>query len=139
MRGEGRKRYGFVQRTLNKERQRGKQLGVYVMRKKCQSILLKSTNWGHFYQGCQFHTSSNIGELQQQRRRRLQKRHLKVKSCFFKLYRAYSISFSSSNIGNLFQWSCILKDRTEVQGKKTKVVVLCSRFPQNMKLGIFTS
>ena len=50
-----------------------------------------------------------------------------MKSRFFKLYRAYSISFSSLNIGN-FGGSLILKDCIEVQGEKNKVVVLCSRF-----------
>ena len=48
----------------------------------------------------------------------------------YKLYRAYSISFNSSNIA-IFLWSWILK--------YCKVVVLCSRSPQNVKLGIFTS
>ena len=63
---------------------------------------------------------------------------LKVKSRCFKLYRVYSISFSSSNVGNCF-WSRILKDCNEVQEKKNKVVVLRSRSPQNVKLGIFTT
>ena len=49
-------------------------------------------------------------------------------SCF-KLYRAYSISFSSSNVGNFF-WSWILKDCIKVRKKKKKVVALCSRSPQ---------
>ena len=35
-------------------------------------------------------------------------------------------------------WSWMLKGRIEVQEKKTKVV-LCSRPPENVKLGIFTS
>ena len=39
----------------------------------------------------------------------------KVNSPCFKLYRAYSISFNSSNVG------------IKVQEKKKKVVVLCSR------------
>ena len=38
-----------------------------------------------------------------------------------KLYRAYSISFNSSNLGNFF-WSWILIDCIEVQQKKKKVV-----------------
>ena len=42
----------------------------------------------------------------------------------FKLYRSHSISFSSSNVGNLFG-SWILTDSIEVQEKKSKVVVLC--------------
>ena len=37
----------------------------------------------------------------------------------FKLYRAYSISFTSSNVGKCF-WSCILKDCIKVQEKKRK-------------------
>ena len=43
-----------------------------------------------------------------------------------KLYRAYSISFNSSDVGKCF-WSWILKDCIEVQEKKKKVAVLCSR------------
>ena len=45
-----------------------------------------------------------IVKRQRQPRRRLRKRHLKVNSRYFKLYRAYSIWFSSSNVGNFF-WS----------------------------------
>ena len=56
-------------------------------------------------------------ELKQQRRRRLQKRHLKS----FKLYGAYSISFSSSNFGKCF-WSWILMDCIKVQEKKRKLL-----------------
>ena len=56
----------------------------------------------------------------------------------FNLYRAYSISFNSSNVDYFF-WSSILKDRIKVHEKKKKVVALCSRPPQNVKLGIFTS
>ena len=52
----------------------------------------------------------------------------------FKLYRAYSKWFNSSNIG-----IGILKDCIEVQEKIKKVVVLSSCPPQNVKLGIFTS
>ena len=99
----------------------------------------------------QFPSRFNSRELKQQRQWRLRKRQLKgtVKSqkrgllllvqlpCF-KLYRAYSISFSSSNVGN-FLWSWILKDCMKVQERKNKVVFLCSRSPQNVKLGIFTS
>ena len=40
----------------------------------------------------------NTRELKNQRRRRLRKRHLKVNSRCFKFYRAYSISFNSSNL-----------------------------------------
>ena len=61
-----------------------------------------------------------------------------MKSRYFKIYRAYSISFNSSNVGN-FSSSRILKDFIEDQEKEKKVVVLCSRPPQNVKLGIFTS
>ena len=46
----------------------------------------------------------------------------KVNSRYFKLYRAYSISFNSSNDSEFF-WSWILKDCFKVQGKKNKVVV----------------
>ena len=49
-----------------------------------------------------------------------------MKSRFLKLYRAYSNSFNSSNVGKSF-WSWILKDCIKVQEKKKKVVVLCSR------------
>ena len=38
----------------------------------------------------------------------------------FKLYRAYSISFTSSNVGKCF-WSWILKDCIKVQEKKRKL------------------
>ena len=46
----------------------------------------------------------------------------KVNSRCFKLYRAYSISFSSSNLGIFFFWSWILKYCSKVQEKKKKVV-----------------
>ena len=46
----------------------------------------------------------------------------KVNSRCFKLYRAYSISFSSSNLG-IFFWSWILEYCSKVQEKKKKVVV----------------
>ena len=46
-----------------------------------------------------------------------------MKSRCFKLYRAYSLSFNSSKLGNFF-WSWILKDCIEVQKKKKKVVAL---------------
>ena len=36
-------------------------------------------------------------------------------------------------------WSCVLKDCIKVQEKKKKVVALCARPPQNVKLLIFTS
>ena len=52
----------------------------------------------------------------------------KVCSCWFKLYRAYSISLYSSDVGEFFL-SWILKDCIRVQEKKLKkrVVVWCSR------------
>ena len=48
-------------------------------------------------------------EFKQHGRRRLRKRHFQVNSRCFKLYRAYSISFNSSNVGDFF-WSWILRD-----------------------------
>ena len=61
------------------------------------------------------------------------------RSRWFKIFRAYCISFSSSYVGN-FLSSLILKDCIEVQKKKKKkFVVLCSRPQQKMKLGSFTS
>ena len=47
----------------------------------------------------------------------------------------YSISFNSANNGKFF-WSWIRKKCVEVQEKK--IVVLCSRPPQNVKIGSFT-
>ena len=73
-------------------------------------------------------------ELKQQRRRRLRKRRLRC----FKLYGAYSVSFTQSNVGKFF-WSWIPKDSIKVQEKKKKLVVLGSRLRQNVKLGTFTS
>ena len=63
-----------------------------------------------------------------------------VKSRFLKLYRAFALSFNSSNVAFFF-CSWILKDCIKVQEKKSKVVVLslCSRPPQNVKFGIFTT
>ena len=57
----------------------------------------------------------------------------------FKLYRAYSNSFNSSNVGKFF-WSWILKDCIKVQDFKEKesLCVLCSRPPHNVKLDTFT-
>ena len=49
-----------------------------------------------------------------------------MKSRCCKLYRAYSIPFNSSNLGNFFR-SSILKDCIDVQKENTKVVALCSR------------
>ena len=59
---------------------------------------------------------------------------LKVNSRCLKLYRVYSISFNSSNVGKLF-WRWILKGCTRVQEKKKEVVVFCSRPQQIVKLG----
>ena len=56
-----------------------------------------------------FHLSFIYKELKQQRRRQIRKRHLTVKWRWFKLYRAYSILFNSSN-GSKFLWSWILKN-----------------------------
>ena len=47
----------------------------------------------------------------------------------FKLYRTYSISFTSSNVGKCF-WSWILKDCIKVQEKKRK---FCLVFPSSTK------
>ena len=52
----------------------------------------------------------------------------KVKPHCFKLDRTYSMSFNSSNVGNIF-WTWVLKDCIEVQEKKRKVVALSSRPP----------
>ena len=51
-------------------------------------------------------------------------------SLCLKLFRAYSISFNSSNVGKFF-WSWILKDGIKVHEKKNKFVVLCYRPRQN--------
>ena len=61
----------------------------------------------------------------------------KVNLRCFKRYRAYSISFNSSNVGKFF-WSWILKDRIKVYEKKRKLVVSCSRPRQNVQLDTFT-
>ena len=50
---------------------------------------------------------------------------------YFKLFRAYSIAFSSLNVGESFG-SWIIKDSIEVQEKKKKVVVSSSRPPRNV-------
>ena len=59
----------------------------------------------------------------------------KWKSRCIKLYSACSASFNLSNVGSLF-WSRILKDCIEVQERRKKVVAVCSRPPQKVKLGI---
>ena len=78
------------------------------------------------------------GAFKQRRRRRLRKRHLKSE---FALHQTLSRLFHLVQFVKRwhFFWSWILKDCIEVQLKKSKVVVLCSRPPQNVKLGIFTS
>ena len=48
-----------------------------------------------------------------------------------KLYRAYSISFCSSHVGEFF-WSWILNGCIKVQEKEKKVIVLFSRPPQKL-------
>ena len=61
----------------------------------------------------------------------------KVNLRCFKLYRAYSIWFHSSNVGK-FYYSWIVKDCIKVQEEKKKIVFFCSRPRQNVKLGSFT-
>ena len=81
------------------------------------------------------------GSLSNNDGQRLRKRHTDFKKVNWRclqLYRAYSISFNSSNVGKFF-WSWILKDCIKVKGKKEKVVVLCSRPRRNVKLATFTS
>ena len=80
-------------------------------------------------------------ELKQQRRRRLRKCHSKSESRCLKLYRLYSISFNSSNVGNFFR-SWILKDCIEVQEKKKESRCLAVTSSKNLKLdtmGAYTS
>ena len=55
----------------------------------------------------------------------------KVKSCCIKLYRAYSTSFNSSNVGNLF-WSWNFW-KTVSKCRKGERKSLCLRSPQNVK------
>ena len=52
----------------------------------------------------------------------------KVNSRCFKLYRSYSISFNSSDVGE-FYFNSIVKDCIKVQKKKKEVVVftLCTK------------
>ena len=71
--------------------------------------------------------------LLKRQRRRLRKLHLKSE-------------FASNLNRRLFHliqfvkfWSCVLKHSIKVEEKRKKVVVLCSRPPQNVKLLIFTS
>ena len=71
-------------------------------------------------------------ELKQQPRQSLRKRHLKSVVAMFQTYSRlfYLIQFVKS-------WSWVLKDCIEVQKKTKQVVALCSRSPQNRKLGFF--
>ena len=64
---------------------------------------------------------------------------LKVKSRCFKNVTALIPSRSIRQMLAIFVWIWILKIFIKVQEKKTKVVVVCSRPPQNVKFGIFTS
>ena len=59
-------------------------------------------SWGRGGWGPWSRRPRHVRELKQQRWRRIRKRHLKVDLHCFKLYRAYSISFDSSNVGNFF-------------------------------------
>ena len=59
-----------------------------------------------------------------------------MKSHGLKLNRAYSISFDSSIVGKFF-WSLILKDCIKEPAKKRKLVFLCSRPRQIVKLGTY--
>ena len=68
----------------------------------------------------------------QQRNRHVRKQETKCSK------REQAITFDSSNVGRFF-WSWILKDYVEVQEKKKKVIILCSRPLQDVKLSIFTS
>ena len=72
-------------------------------------------------------------QLKQERRRRLRKRHLKSEFALLQTLSRYSISFSSSNVGDFFR-SWILKEYIEVQEKKKKS--LCSRPPENVTLSL---
>ena len=54
----------------------------------------------------------------------------KMKSCCIKLYRAYSTSFNSSNVGNLF-WSWNFW-KTVAKCRKGERKSLCLRSPQNV-------
>ena len=80
---------------------------------------------------------SNIRELKQQRRRRLQKRHLKSE---------FSPLQTLSHLFHLVYfvkcWQMFLQLNSEglyqSSGQEKKVVVLCSRTRQNVNSGIFT-
>ena len=66
--------------------------------------------------------------IKQQRQRQLRKRHLKKAVPLLQI--SSRLSLSSADVGNFF-CSSILRDCIEVQEKKNKVVVLCSRPPRN--------
>jgi len=101
--------------------------------------LARSNKWGYFgvreigrskatdheYWVCT-RKNREIREFTQRRRRRQRERN-----------RAYSISFNSYKCWQFF-WSWILKDCIKFQEKKKKVVDMCSRPRQNVKLGTFT-
>ena len=77
-------------------------------------------------------------ELEQQRRIRLRKRRLKGVFKLLQLYRAYSISFNSSNVA-IFFWSWNLKDCIEVQEKKNKVFASLSPAPGRCLVPTFST
>ena len=65
---------------------------------------------------------------------------IKVNSRCFKINHATSISLNWPNVGIFFwSWIRILKDCKKVSKKEKKVVVLCSRPQQNVKLRNLTS
>ena len=64
---------------------------------------------------------------------------LKVKSRCFKNFIALIPPRSIRQMLAIFFWIWILKIFIKVQEKKTKVVVVCSRPPHNLKFGHFTS
>ena len=78
-----------------------------------------------------------IRELKQQRRRRLQKRHLKSE---FAPLQTLSRLFHLVYFVKCWQMFLELNSKGLYQssGKEKKVVVLCSRPRQNVNLGIFT-
>ena len=103
------------------------------------SIFIETPTTFTNYLVCEVYIYSGIylRELKHQRRR-LQKRHFTIRTALIKLYRVYSISFNSTKNGKFF-WSWILKNCIEVQEKKMKIVLLCSRPLQNVKIGSITS
>ena len=63
-----------------------------------------------------------LSRMQQKRRRQ---RKWKLNSGYLKLYRAYPVSFNSTNVGKCFR-SLILKPVSKFKKRKEKVVFLCS-------------